>query len=119
LDVDINEPGFYAELDSRIKNPMLPMLNMVSNIVYNFAVSKELFEKEISLSEYKAELLKWYNEGSEPKVSKSSKQLVYSNDHDTPIKKAIAATRDAVHNILSGNMIKDSSNKAMSLVGLS
>jgi hypothetical protein len=117
LNIDILEDGFYETLKSMYKeDPIKSLINMSANIIYRYAVSEKL--KDVHASKYKGELGKYFDKTNTPNISKSSKQLTY-NDVDVPLKIALAQTKDSLHNILSGNIVTDSANKKMSLVGLS
>lgn len=117
LNIDILEEDFYETLKSVYKDePIKSLINMCANILYRYAVSEKL--KDTKAASYKIELSRYFDKTNTPNISKSSKQLTY-NDVDVPLKIALAQTKDSLHNILSGNIVTDSANKKMSLVGLS
>lgn len=119
LNINIDEI-YLKTLENLHTNYAKDLFKMVSNTLYAYAVSKELYKnkKVKSLSDYKEELKKYYGE-KHPTISKSSKQLKYALDTDVPLKIKLAVTKEILNNVLSGNILKDSQGKAISLVGLS
>lgn len=121
LNIDLGEPLYLKTLQSLYSSANYDLFKMVSNTLYAYAVSKKLYnDKNIqTLKQYKEALSSYYGDQETPKISKSAKQLKYTNVKDTNLKIQLAVTKEILHNVLSGNILKDSQGKAISLIGLS
>ena len=119
LKINVNQEGFYETFKNLHQSVLQPLVSMVSNVLYAYEVSKQLYTQDLSRQEYQAKLQEYYDSTEIPKISKSSKQLVYTNNQDTNTKIDLAVTKEVLNNILTGNIVKDSEGKQMSLVGLS
>jgi hypothetical protein len=103
-------------------------LKFVSNILYNYAVSKHLREDEDIVmpngmtrqEAFKKALSAYYTEDAIPTINSNVKggQLSYTNNSDTPIKLALVRTHNAINNVVDDSIVKDASGSAIASVGL-
>jgi hypothetical protein len=98
---------------------------MVSDVLYTYEVSKLLYKelKDGTIENedaYTAKASDFYLENTKFDISKSTPQIKYASKGTSAlIKMHLATTREVVNNLVYGNIVKDGSGKAMSLVGLS
>lgn len=125
---DVTNTDFITELQKRHPNYQQDLLKFVSNILYNYAVSKHLREDEDIVmpngmtrqEAFKKALSTYYTEDAIPAINSNVKggQLSYTNNSDTPIKLALVRTHNAINNVVDDSIVKDASGSAIASVGL-
>lgn len=105
----------------RVKEPNFgeQLIKMASSIIYNYEVSKQLFNIN-SRKEYDEKLDHYFtpDELKKVKLQQSIKQLNFVSDEFTSLKISLAKTRDEHNQVTRSNVQKDAKGKQISAIGL-
>lgn len=89
-----------------------------ANVLYNYALSKKLYNETLTKDKYEAELKHYYDQDDIPPVRTDIKQISFTNNSDAPIKEALARTYDDIKGINRNTVQKDASSKQIASNGL-